>query len=243
MRLIRARRFIPPNKWPLILSSLFALHNETRMFFYSRISLRFVKLLIVNIYTHLIPLVLWTISSIPFFSLSPLSDTPETTFTAFALMCLFFSTVWHTMAGCAHAKGMEFCATVDYVGIGWYAVTSIFVHPVYLSHFDACRLISASVGTVVYYGFRCRPDVGKCFLALCFLTGLAGNTFPFMDWFNQYHYRVRSLLCLSFSPHSTSAHVIEVAYRLLFDTSLFSIGPSRILVISVRHSSNDFFHL
>jgi adiponectin receptor len=126
------QRFIPPNRWPLILSSLFALHNETRMFFYSCISLRFVKLPIVNIYTHLIPFVLWTISSIPFFGLSSLSDTPETTFTASALICLLFSTVWHTMSGCAHARGMEFCARVDYVGIGWYAVTSIYLFTQYI---------------------------------------------------------------------------------------------------------------
>jgi hypothetical protein len=52
------------------------------------------------------------------------------------------------------------------------------------------RLISASVGTVVHYGFQCHPNLGKAFLMCCFLTGLAGNVFPFMNWFNQYKYRV-----------------------------------------------------
>ena len=42
-------------------------------------------------------------------------------FTAFALLCLFTSALWHTMAGCAHPGGMELCARIDYVGIGWYA--------------------------------------------------------------------------------------------------------------------------
>jgi hypothetical protein len=51
------------------------------------------------------------------------------------------------------------------------------------------RLISASVGTVVYYGFQCYPHVGQVFLVCCLLTGIAGNIFPFMDWFNQYEYR------------------------------------------------------
>jgi hypothetical protein len=52
------------------------------------------------------------------------------------------------------------------------------------------RLISASVGTVAYYGFQCRPDLCKCFLLCCFLMGLAGNVVPFMSWFNEYRYRV-----------------------------------------------------
>lgn len=56
------------------------------------------------------------------------------------------------------------------------------------------RLISASVGTVVHYGYReCHPSVGNMFLVSCFLTGLAGNIFPFMDWFNRYEYRVSIL--------------------------------------------------
>ncbi|KAL0956629.1 hypothetical protein HGRIS_002764 [Hohenbuehelia grisea] len=167
-------RFIPLERWPLILMSLFALHNET-----------------LNIHTHLIPFVLWTYHSLPslpalttlpflsvlsYFPALPLhttpfiADTPELLFTAFALLCLFSSAVWHTMAGCADHKSMEFCARVDYVGIGW--------------------LISASVGTVVHYGFRdCHPFLRDVFLACCFLTGLAGNVFPFMDWFNRYEYR------------------------------------------------------
>lgn len=59
------------------------------------------------------------------FRISQLSDTsaqtelPELAFIAFALLCLFTSALWHTMAGCAHAEGMELCARIDYVGIGW----------------------------------------------------------------------------------------------------------------------------
>ncbi len=76
----------------------------------------------VNIHTHLIPFLLW---SLTFFGFSPSYDAPDfqepvkATFTAFALLCLFTSALWHTMAGCAHPEGMEFCARVDYVGIGW----------------------------------------------------------------------------------------------------------------------------
>jgi adiponectin receptor len=73
----------------------------------------------VNIHTHLVPCILWSWNSIPFLSNSTLSDVPETAFTTFALLCLFTSALWHTMAGCAHPAGIEFFARVDYVGIWW----------------------------------------------------------------------------------------------------------------------------
>jgi adiponectin receptor len=52
------------------------------------------------------------------------------------------------------------------------------------------RLISASVGTLVYYGFQCYPYLGQIFLAFSLLIGIACNIFSFMDWFNTYEYRV-----------------------------------------------------
>ncbi|KAK2467879.1 hypothetical protein APHAL10511_000174 [Amanita phalloides] len=144
-------RFIPLERWPLILMSIFTLHNET-----------------LNIHTHLIPFIFWGVSLLSSFNHETL-ETPELLFMTFALLCLFCSAVWHTMSGCAHYPSMLFCARVDYVGIGW--------------------LICASVGTVVYYGYQCHPVQGHTFLWSCFLTGLAGNIFPFMDWFNQRKYR------------------------------------------------------
>jgi len=75
-------RFIPLDRWPLILFSLFAFHNET-----------------LNIHTHLIPFVLWGASFIPFVESSSLVETPERLFMGFALLCLFSSVIWHTMAG------------------------------------------------------------------------------------------------------------------------------------------------
>ena len=38
------------------------------------------------------------------------ADRPEQIYTAFAMLCLFGSVVWHTMSGCAHQVGMELCA-------------------------------------------------------------------------------------------------------------------------------------
>ena len=61
---------------------------------------------------------------------------------------------------------------VDYVGIGW--------------------LISASIGTVVYYGFSCHQQSAWLYLSLCLVMGIAGSVFPFMAWFNERKYKVRS---------------------------------------------------
>ncbi|EEB94441.1 hypothetical protein MPER_06746 [Moniliophthora perniciosa FA553] len=96
---------------------------------------------------------------------------------------------------------MEFCARVDYVGIGW--------------------LISASVGTIVHYGFQdCHPILHKSFLALCFATGLAGNIFPFMKWFNEYQYR---------------------GYRVLFFLSLAFSSLAPLAALAYTHSVREMF--
>jgi adiponectin receptor len=87
----------------------------------------------VNIHTHLIPFLLWTGnmirtffgSSIPSAS-AAIVDTPILAFTIFSLFTLFSSVVWHTMAGCAHHKGMALCAKIDYVGIAWYVYAQLF---------------------------------------------------------------------------------------------------------------------
>ena len=90
----------------------------------------------VNIHTHLIPLLLWTSNVILTFLDSSISsasaavvDTPILAFTIFALFTLFSSVVWHTMAGCAHHKGMILCAKIDYVGIAWYVSVRFSRHP------------------------------------------------------------------------------------------------------------------
>ncbi|KAF8902924.1 hemolysin-III related-domain-containing protein [Gymnopilus junonius] len=176
-------RFIPIERWPLILMSLFAFHNET-----------------LNIHTHLIPFLMWGISLFPFVPKQASFDTPELLFMGFALLCLLSSALWHTMSGCADHKSMEFCARVDYVGIGW--------------------LISASIGTVVHYGLQCHPEMGYAFLGLCFTTGLAGNIFPFMAWFNKREYRF---------------------YRIGFFLALAFSGIGPMIAISYLHGAKEMF--
>jgi adiponectin receptor len=59
---------------------------------------------------------------------------------------------------------------MDYVGIGWW--------------------ISASVGTVVHYGFYCHELSRFFFLSLCAASALLGTVLPFIGWFNRSEYRV-----------------------------------------------------
>ncbi|KAI5834883.1 HlyIII-domain-containing protein [Schizophyllum commune Tattone D] len=182
-------RFIPLERWHLIVLSLFAFHNET-----------------LNIHTHLIPFVLWGVNSLPFLK-ADLPDLPERIFMSFALLCLFSSAVWHTMSGCAHFASMEFCARIDYVGIGW--------------------LISASVGTVVYYGFQ-DPQyhyLRNGFLTLCFCTGLAGNVLPFMNWFNEYKYRGYRILFFLTLAFSSLAPLAMLANLYSFGAMMNFISP------------------
>lgn len=57
------------------------------------------------------------------------------------------------------------------------------------------RLISASVGTVVHYGFRCNRDARFIFLVICLVSGIAGTVLPFTEWFNRPSSRVRISPC------------------------------------------------
>ena len=76
--------------------------------------------MLVNIHTHMIPLLHTALDFIPSLNYAAVPlDRPEQVFTVFAQFCLLGSVIWHTMAGCAHRVSMELCARVDYVGIGW----------------------------------------------------------------------------------------------------------------------------
>ena len=70
---------------------------------------------LANIHTHMIPLLHSVLRRLAFAEY----DLPETVYMSFAHICLLSSVLWHTMSGCADPFGMELCARVDYVGIGW----------------------------------------------------------------------------------------------------------------------------
>jgi len=58
------------------------------------------------------------------------------------------------------------------------------------------------------------------FLALCFLTGLAGNICPFMDWFNQYEYR---------------------GWRIVFFLTLAFSAVAPLAGLAIQHSTREMF--
>ena len=69
----------------------------------------------------------------------------------------------------------------------------------FLSHILHDRLISGSVGTVIYYGFQCNTYARSIFLIGCLLNGFAGTVIPFWDWFDRAENKV-----FVFSSFSTS---------------------------------------
>ncbi|KAI0072510.1 HlyIII-domain-containing protein [Panus rudis PR-1116 ss-1] len=200
---LRGYRFIPLQEWPRLLLSIFALHNET-----------------LNIHTHLIPFIWWLSTlfpSIPFLSsaLSPRElELPLVAYMSFALLTLFASTVWHTMSGCAHLKGMELCARADYISIGW--------------------LISATTGTVVHYGFECQPHLRKAYLVLCAIFCVSATIMPFTAWFNKREYKpYRNAFFIS---------IFVFSWAPLFHLSfLHSVGQMWTFFRPVRHSLYWYF--
>jgi len=47
------------------------------------------------------------------------------------------------------------------------------------------RLISCSVGTVIYYAFQCDTIARNAFLLICLLNGLGGTIVSFWDGFDR----------------------------------------------------------
>lgn len=101
------------------------------------------------------------------------------------------------------------------------------------------RLISASVGTIVHYGFQCYPHVGQVFLVYCLLTGIAGNIFPFMDWFNQYKYRVsHNVIC----PTSRALTFTFIQmWRITFFVSLAFTAVAPLAALTYLHGAEQMF--
>lgn len=85
------------------------------------------------------------------------------------------------------------------------------------------RLISASVGTVVYYGFQGHDDIRNVFLSLCLLMGMAGSVLPFMKWFNNRKYRV----CLPPSPEERLPLTTRPSGTASPSSSRWPSSPSR----------------
>ena len=73
-------------------------------------------------------------------------------------------------------------------------------------HILRYRLISGSVGTIIYYGFQCNTNARSVFLICCLINGLAGTVIPFWDWFDRKENKV--LFSSVFMSISLITHVL-----------------------------------
>lgn len=100
------------------------------------------------------------------------------------------------------------------------------------------RLISASIGTVVHYGYQCNPMACKFFLSLCFIMGLSGSILPFTDWFNKYEYRVRT----HYPPRNHLGLLYwRQRYRIAFFVALALTSIAPLAHLAKLHSAMQMF--
>jgi adiponectin receptor len=131
---------------------------------------------------------------------------------------------------------MVLCAKIDYVGIAWYVCVRLSsgppnVEPTWL----LVRLISGSVGTVVYYGFQCNTNLRRMYLLICMISGLIGAVVPFWDWFNGSENKVRFLPC----PHVRCSLVLQKWRIIIFLSMTFLITLGPLTQLSLLHSVHD----
>lgn len=211
------RRFIPLERWPLIILSLFMLHNETRKSVF--LPLAALPHRAISQHPHA-PHPLPRLAPLP----PPLAPAPPPLLRldarphilalqppnhGRARTCLYrVCTVLPVLQRClAHDERM--CTrTRDGALCPGRLRRHRVVRPIILSGPRAflmillSRLISASVGTVVYYGFRAHPACSTFFLAFSFVMGVVGSVLPFQAWFNDRaykNYRIAFFLALAFS--------------------------------------------
>ncbi|KAJ7634904.1 hemolysin-III related-domain-containing protein [Roridomyces roridus] len=244
---ISGYRFIPLRRWYALVASMFQLHNETPNIQTHFIPLalwgtafasavwptplailgRLVSMpalgalgaLFAWLFTPLFFIDTWRSPDLtPWYPSPP--DFSECLFTVFALGCLASSTLWHTMAGCAHRRTMDFCARVDYVGISWLiAITVVSV----IHHGYACGdlprdgasilhrqvpwlsspivAVSSSSGSPMLVApslVQLSTSIGQIIsyhpfgaaCLLCLAAGVSGHILAFCDWFNKVENRL-----------------------------------------------------
>ncbi|ORX35324.1 hemolysin-III related-domain-containing protein [Kockovaella imperatae] len=155
--IITGYRFIPlhAKTGPIpLLKSAFAWHNET-----------------VNIHSHFIPTILFSIFiaavllSPPLPDAYPLDSATVVIYLLAAVACLISSASWHVLSGCASRKWFEWGACVDYIGIAW--------------------LIEASIFVITYNAFYCHPKTVAFYGIIDIICGTLGSVLPFQAWFNK----------------------------------------------------------
>ncbi|KAG8998008.1 hypothetical protein FRB94_010784 [Tulasnella sp. JGI-2019a] len=228
--MITGYRFIPASP-RLLLLSMFALHNE-----FLNIHTHFIPLLfliplatpfipwirIFGIDTssidHLIPASLSNYNPYAWFTSVPVTDIdpfPRYMFFLAAAACLACSTLWHVCTGCSNIRVLQNGARTDYVGIGW--------------------LISASLATLIYYGYSCHPVWLAVYIGLTICTGIAGTVAPFQTWFDE---RKNKLKRIAFFLILTGCGIIPMIHMSFLKGSdktlayLAPVGPSIVAYLT-----------
>lgn len=127
---------------------------------------------LVNIWSHLIGLIIVLSIAFYFYPLNPnfhLSTNADMLVTAVfffaACKCLVCSTLWHTMNSIADQPLMECFACVDYTGIS--------------------LLVAASIVTTEYTAFYCEPTSRWIYILLTMSLGIGGVILPWHPTFNR----------------------------------------------------------
>ena len=127
---------------------------------------------LVNIWSHLIGLVIVLSIAFYFYPLTPnfsLSTNVDVMIAAIfffaACKCLVCSTLWHTMSGISSQPLMERFACVDYTGIS--------------------LLVAASIVTIEYTAFYCEPFSQFVYILLTMSLGIGGVILPWHPTFNR----------------------------------------------------------
>ena len=127
---------------------------------------------LVNIWSHLIGLVIVLAIAFYFYPLTPnfsLSTNADVMIAAVfffaACKCLVCSTLWHTMSCVSSQPLMERFACVDYTGIS--------------------LLVAASIVTIEYTAFYCEPVSQFVYILLTMSLGVGGIILPWHPTFNR----------------------------------------------------------
>ncbi|KAL4868269.1 hypothetical protein BDV12DRAFT_170054 [Aspergillus spectabilis] len=127
---------------------------------------------LVNIWSHLIGLIIVLSIAFYFYPLNPnfhLSTKADILVAAVfffaACKCLVCSTLWHTMNSIANQPLMERFACVDYTGISF--------------------LVAASIVTTEYTAFYCEPASRWIYILLTMSLGIGGVILPWHPTFNR----------------------------------------------------------
>ncbi|WAR52023.1 hypothetical protein PtB15_1B462 [Puccinia triticina] len=155
--IVKGYRFIPLDRWHHLLLSGVQWHNET-----------------INIHTHFFGTLslfyllffLWPTTPHTAPDSSTLTDRViSLIFLVCAIKCLICSTAWHLFSGCGTLGPFRRLACVDYVGIS--------------------GLIAASVMSMEYYGFYCRPELAALYMSFTVAMGIIGMILPFQPFFDR----------------------------------------------------------